>query len=84
MTSARERINCGILRPSILAVFRLITSRKAVGCWTWQIGRLGALEYPSGVNASLAPGSRVVHCIADQAAGYDGLAVGIDRRNDMR
>ena len=45
MTSlARARIDCGIVRPSILAVFRLTTSSKAVGCWT-------------GKSAGLAPWS---------------------------
>jgi hypothetical protein len=32
-SSARSRIDCGIVRPSALAVFRLITSSNRVGCW---------------------------------------------------
>jgi hypothetical protein len=33
-SSARARIDGGIVRPSALAVFRLITSSNFVGCWT--------------------------------------------------
>jgi hypothetical protein len=33
-SSARINIDCGTVRPSALAVFRLITSSNLVGCWT--------------------------------------------------
>jgi len=33
-SSARARIEGGIVRPSALAVLRLTTSSKMVGCWT--------------------------------------------------
>jgi hypothetical protein len=33
-SSARARINGGIVRPSALAVLRLTTSSNVVGCWT--------------------------------------------------
>src|SRR5262244_667339 len=33
-SSARARIDGGIVRPSALAVFRLTTSSNVVGCWT--------------------------------------------------
>jgi hypothetical protein len=36
-----------------------------------QIGRLGALQDPSGVNAGLAKDSCLISSIADQAAGRD-------------
>jgi hypothetical protein len=35
-SSARTRIDCGIVRPSALAVFELMTSLNVVGYW---IGR---------------------------------------------
>jgi hypothetical protein len=33
-SSARTRIDGGTFRPSVLAVLRLMTSSKLVGCWT--------------------------------------------------
>src|SRR6516225_9527699 len=33
-SSARTRIDGGTVRPSVLAVSRLMTSSKVVGCWT--------------------------------------------------
>src|SRR5690242_3246566 len=48
-----------------------------------QIGWPGALEDPSDVDAALAKDSRLARSIADQAAGGDVCAVGIDGRNDM-
>src|SRR5690242_20830408 len=33
-SSARARIDCGTMRPSALAVFRLMTNSNVVGCWT--------------------------------------------------
>src|SRR6516225_10035065 len=46
-----------------------------------QIGRLGALQNLSGVNANQAKGSYEVQSIADQAASFDELARLVDRRN---
>ncbi len=40
-SSARARIADGIVRPSALAVFRLMTSRNRVACST---GRLAGLD----------------------------------------
>src|SRR5205807_7225804 len=48
-----------------------------------QIGRLLALEDPSGVNAALAKASGKAGSIADQAACRDELAPVVDRRNGM-
>ncbi len=48
-----------------------------------QIGGLGALEDPSGVNADLAIDAGEARSIADQAAGRGEFAPLIDRRNGM-
>ena len=39
-SSARVRIDDGTLRPSALAVLRLMTSSNVVGCWTGRSSRL--------------------------------------------
>jgi len=48
-----------------------------------QIGRFGAVEDPSGVNADMAEGSHGAWSIADQAAGRHSLAPLIARRKRM-
>jgi len=48
-----------------------------------QIGRLGTLQDPSGVNAGLTKESGEVRAIADQPAGHDETPVPRDRRNGM-
>src|SRR5215472_3537741 len=48
-----------------------------------QIGRLGALEYPSDVNAGLAIGSLAACSIADQAANGGEFALRVDRWNGI-
>ena len=55
-SSARARSDCGTVRPSALAVFRLIDQLEFGRLLDRQIGRLGALEDLSGVNAE--PGDR--------------------------
>src|SRR5216683_3005675 len=37
-SSARASSDCGTVRPSALAVLRLITSSNVVGCWTGKSG----------------------------------------------
>ena len=45
MTSvARARINGGTVRPSCLAVLRLMTSSKVVGCWTGRSAGIAPLR----------------------------------------
>jgi hypothetical protein len=45
MTSpARARIDGGTVRPSALAVLRLTTSSKVVGCWTGRSAGLAPLR----------------------------------------
>ena len=48
--------SAGLSRPSALAVLRLMTSSNLVGCIDRQVGGLGALENPAGVDADLAIG----------------------------
>jgi len=43
-SSARARIEGGIVRPSALAVLRLTTSSKVVGCWTGRPAGLAPLR----------------------------------------
>src|SRR5882762_3591640 len=48
-----------------------------------QIGRLGALQDLSRVNAGLTKGTSKARSIADEAAGHSELTQGIDHRNGM-
>ena len=68
------------MRPSALAVPRLTTSLKTVGCWTGKSA--GFRLCLSDVNASLAKDA-AVSAIADLAAGHDELREKIERRNGM-
>ena len=43
-SSARARRVCGTVRPSALAVFRLMTSSNLVGCWTGRSAGLAPLR----------------------------------------
>src|SRR6516225_11280607 len=43
-SSARARIEGGMVRPSALAVFRLTTSSNVVGCWTGRSAGLAPLR----------------------------------------
>jgi hypothetical protein len=55
--SARNKIDCGIVRPSALAVLRLITRSILVGCST-------------GKSAGLPPGRRI-SSFSDVPQAYD-------------
>ena len=47
---ARVNIDCGTVRPSALAVLRLMTSSKVVGCWTGRSAGLAPLRtFPASV-----------------------------------
>ena len=81
-SSARARMEGGTVRPSALAVLRLITSSNLVGCSTGRSAG-GALEDLSGVNSDLAKDSGEAASVADQAAGRGELAPRVDRRNGM-
>ena len=54
-SSARASSIGGTVRPSILAVWALMTSSNFDRLHDRQICRLGALEHASGVDAGLAP-----------------------------
>ena len=78
-SSARASSVGGTSRPSALAVLRLMTNSNLVGCMDRQVGRLGALENPAGVDADLAIGIRQAGPVAHQAAGRGEFAQLVDR-----
>src|SRR6266567_5481331 len=43
-SSARARSACGTVRPSAVAVFRLMTRSNVVGCWTGRSAGLAPLR----------------------------------------
>ena len=51
-SSARASSVGGTVRPSALAVLRLITSSNLVGCSHRQVGGLGALEDAADIDAA--------------------------------
>src|SRR6266508_1489826 len=57
-SSARSRSDCGIVRPSALAVLRLITSSKLVGCSTGRSAGLAPLRILSTMSARRPKTSR--------------------------
>jgi len=67
-SSARARIDGGTVRPSVLAVFRLTTSLRVVGCGTGRSAGFAPFSIPSGVIAGPAKESVRVGAIADQTA----------------
>ena len=73
-SSARPSSESGTVRPSALAVLRLMTSSTLVDLLDRQVGRLLALENPAGVDADLTVSVRNAGSIAHQAAGRDELA----------
>ena len=82
-SSARARIEGGIVEAERLGGLEVDDQLELGRLLDRQIGRLGALEDLSGVNADLAIGSREARSIADQAAGRGEFAPLIDRRNGM-
>ena len=57
-SSARASSDGGTIRPSILAVLRLITNSNLVGLYDRQVGGLRALEDAAGIDANLTIGIR--------------------------
>jgi len=80
---ADEVIEGGIVSPSALAVFRLITSSNVVGCWTGRSGGLAPLRIFPVYMPIWRPGSREARSIGDQAADRGDFAPRIDLRNGM-
>ena len=71
----------GTVRPSALAVFRLISRASFDGLFHRQIGGLLALENAAGVDAYLAKLIRIIGAVAHQPAGRSELAIRSDREN---
>src|SRR6516225_3211274 len=53
ISSARARIDGGIVSPSALAVFRLMTSSNLVGCWTGRSAGLAPFRILSTYSAEI-------------------------------
>ena len=85
ITSSAVRLqrSCGTVRPSALAVLRLITNSNLVDCMNRQVGGLLTLENPAGVDADLAIGIGNAGPVAHQAASHDKFAQVIDRRQHI-
>src|SRR5207245_10633384 len=66
ISSARTRTDCGIVRPSALAVLRLITSSKFVGCSTGRSAGLAPLRILSTYRR---PVSQERHSLAHKLRG---------------
>jgi len=82
-SSARARIDGGDRQPERLGGLEIDDQLERRWLLDRQIGGLGALENPAGVDASLARISGEARSIADQAAGRGELAPPIDRRNGI-
>ena len=76
-SSARASSVGGTLRPSALAVLRLMTSSNLVGCPHRQVGRLLALEDAAGIDADLTKHLGDVGSVAHQPADFDNGARGM-------
>ena len=74
-SSARASSVCGTLRPSILAVWALMTSSNLVGCTTGKSAGLAPSEDAAGIDADLTPRIRNVGSVAHQPAGFSKFAV---------
>jgi hypothetical protein len=75
-SSARTSSACGIVRPSALGVFTLITNSNFVGCSNREIARLRALEnlIHAASGATVEVGK--VHSIGHQTSKFHRLANG--------
>ena len=80
-SSARPSSVSGTVRPSALAVLRLMISSTFVACCDRQVGWLLALENAAGVDAGLTVRVRNTAAVAHQAAGRGELAILVDRRH---
>ena len=66
-SSARASSVGGTSRPSIRALWTLMTSSNLLDCTT---GRPGAVEDAPGIDAQMTPGIRQVGSVAHQPAGF--------------
>jgi len=81
-SSAATSSVCGTVRPSMRAVWWLMTSSNLLDC-TRQIRRLGALEDAAGIDAGLTIGVGNVASVAHQSADFGKFAPRIDRGQPM-
>jgi hypothetical protein len=79
-SSASASSLSGMLRPSALAVFILITNSNRAGLLDRQIGGLGAFEDLAGVDTDLAIAIADADAVAHEPAGSDVIAELIHRR----
>ena len=78
-SSARASSGSGNVRPSALAVLRLMTNSTFGRLHDRQVGGLFALENPAGIDAGQTISIGNVATVAHQAAGGGELAHPIDR-----
>ena len=74
-SSARPSSVSGTVRPSALAVLRLMISSTLVDLLDRQVGRLLAVENAAGVDADQTEAFRIIASVAHQAAGRGELAI---------
>ena len=82
-SSARASSNGGTVRPSALAVFKLITSSTLTDLLDRQVGRCFAVENAGDIAAFQAVGSGQAVSVTDQAAGDGKFWVCRDRCDGM-
>jgi hypothetical protein len=67
-SSARARINGGIVRPSALAVLRLMMSLNVVGCLDRKISRLSSLQDAVDIASGAAKDVENAGAVGDEEA----------------
>ena len=82
-SSARARIDVGTIQAERLAGLQIGDQLEGGRLLHRQVGGLGALKDPSGVNTDLAPGAGAAGPVADQPSGVDKFTPVIDRRNGI-
>src|SRR5262245_37391673 len=80
-SSARTSSVGGIVRPSALAVIRLMTRSNLVGCSTGRSAGLLALENPGDIEPSAAIAIRDIIAVAHQPTLFDIFSDAIHGRN---
>jgi hypothetical protein len=77
-SSAVAKSVSGMVRPSVLAVLRLMTRIKIRDLLHWEVGRLLPPENSAGVAAGQTVRICDIGSVAHQAAGRDEVALLID------
>ena len=81
--SARIITTGGIVRPSALAVFRLITSSNLVGCSTGRSAGLAPFRILSTINGGAPVGFDPVGSVGHQATAVDKISPRVYRRQPI-